>query len=204
VSARCATFVARSDIEEVMTAGVEDPSRQDRFRALFEAHKLDVASYCGWRAPSPADAHDAVAEVFLVAWRRIHQVPAGEAARPWLYATARRVLANQRRSLRRRDALRDRLARERDATPPGATATTAEEAMVHEALATLTDRDREVLLLVEWEGLRPSEVAEVLGCREVTARSRLHRARRRFRAAFEQLLPTASALAPIRTKETTP
>ncbi len=55
---------------------------------------------------------------------------------------------------------------------------------MHAALARLAERDREVLLLVEWEGLPPAELATVLGCREVTARGRLHRARRRFREAF--------------------
>ena len=61
-----------------------------------------------------------------------------------------------------------------------------EDATVHAALARLSDRDREVLLLVEWEGLRPAELATVLGCREVTARGRLYRARSRFRDAFER------------------
>jgi RNA polymerase sigma factor (sigma-70 family) len=141
---------------------------------------------------------DAVAEVFLVAWRRIESVPCGDAARAWLYATARRVIANQRRSRRRRDALEDRLARERllDASYTAAVSTSAasavamspEDASVHAALARLSDRDREALLLVEWEGLRPAELATVLGCREVTARGRLHRARSRFRNAFDTAL----------------
>jgi RNA polymerase sigma factor (sigma-70 family) len=162
-----------------------DAGRRERFDALFEAHRFDVASYCGWRTASLSDAEDAVAEVFLVAWRKIDAVPSGEAGRAWLYATARRVTANQRRSRRRRDALADRLAQQR---PPAASralaAGTDEDASVHTALAQLGERDREVLLLVEWEGLRPAEVATVLGCREVTARGRLHRARRRFREAF--------------------
>jgi RNA polymerase sigma factor (sigma-70 family) len=164
-----------------------------RFDALFEGHRFDLASYCSWRTASRSDAEDAVAEVFLVAWRRIDAVPPGDAARAWLYATARRVIANQRRSRRRRDALEGRLASERlvDASRttvvsmPGAS---PEDAMVHGALADLSDRDREVLLLVEWEGLRPAELATVLGCREVTARGRLHRARSRFRDAFETAL----------------
>ncbi|HJQ90461.1 MAG TPA: sigma factor [Acidimicrobiia bacterium] len=75
--------------------------RRQRFDALFEAHRLDIASYCNWRTSSRADAEDAVAEVFLVAWRKIDLVPSG-AARAWLYATARRVTANTRRSLHRR------------------------------------------------------------------------------------------------------
>jgi RNA polymerase sigma factor (sigma-70 family) len=169
-----------------------------RFDALFEAHRFDVASYCSWRTASRSDAEDAVAEVFLVAWRRIESVPSGDAARAWLYATGRRVLANQRRSRRRRDALEDRLMHERvlDASGTAGASTSAattvtpttEDATVHAALARLSDRDREVLLLVEWEGLRPAELATVLGCREVTARGRLHRARRRFRDTFEAVL----------------
>jgi RNA polymerase sigma-70 factor, ECF subfamily len=59
---------------------------------------------------------------------------------------------------------------------------------VHAALRRLGPRDREVLLLAEWEGLSPAQIAAVLGCLTVTARGRLHRARRRFRAAFEDLL----------------
>lgn len=56
-----------------------------------------------------------------------------------------------------------------------------------EALRRLGPLDREVLLLSEWEGLSPAQIASVLRCPKVTARGRLHRARRRFRSAFEQL-----------------
>lgn len=183
-----------------------DAAHRRRFDALFEGHRFDVASYCSWRTASSSDAEDAVAEVFLVAWRRIESVPSGDAARAWLYATARRVVANQRRSRRRRDALEDRLMQERvlDASSAAAVsrpaasavATSPEDAAVHGALAGLSDRDREVLLLVEWEGLRPAELATVLGCREVTARGRLHRARRRFRDAFETALRQDGQRAP--------
>ena len=158
---------------------------QQRFDALFAEYGTDVVAYCGWRAASASDAQDAVADVFLTAWRRLEDVPDDPvSARVWLYATARRVLANQRRSSRRRSALHERLAREA-ASAPRERRATGEEALVHEALDRLGPRDREVLLLSEWEGLSPSEIAAVLGCLTVTARGRLHRARRRFRAAFE-------------------
>jgi RNA polymerase sigma factor (sigma-70 family) len=164
-----------------------DDQRRRSFDALFAAHSGNIVAYCGWRADSASDAQDAVAEVFLTAWRRLDELPEGDAARVWLYATARRVLANQRRSNRRREALRERLAREPApaATEPPAPA--GEEALVRGALMQLDDRDREVLLLSEWEDLTPAEIAEVLGCLTVTARGRLHRARRRFRNAFEAL-----------------
>jgi RNA polymerase sigma-70 factor, ECF subfamily len=162
----------------------EERERSDRFDALFEAHHSDVVAYCRWRGGSTSDAQDAVAEVFLTAWRRLDDVPRGDAARVWLYATARRVLANQRRSSRRRAALAERMAL--TASPDGPPAD-PEEPLVHEALRRLGRLDREVLLLSEWEGLSPAQIASVLRCPKVTARGRLHRARRRFRSIFEEL-----------------
>lgn len=159
--------------------------RRRRFDALFEAQRSDVIAYCGWRAGSPSDAEEAVAEVFLTAWRRLDDVPRGDAARVWLYATARRVSVNQRRSAHRRAALAERLAL---ATPPQESPPAdAEESLVHETLRRLLPLDREVLLLSEWEGLSPAQIASVLRCPKVTARGRLHRARRRFRSILEQL-----------------
>lgn len=160
--------------------------RRRRFDALFEAYGADVVAYCRWRAGSSADAQDAVSDVFLAAWRRLDEVPDGDAARLWLYGTARRVLANQRRSIRRRDALRERLTRQ-PVEPVEASPEDGEAALVREALRALGPGDREILLLAEWEGLSAVEIASVLGCLTVTARGRLHRARGRFRAAFEEL-----------------
>lgn len=162
-----------------------EPERRRRFDALFTSYSSDIVAYCGWRAASPSDAQDAVAEVFLTAWRRLDELPEGDAARVWLYATARRVIANQRRSSRRRFALQERLALEAASTPPDSA--DREQAVVHEALRRLGPRDREILLLAEWEGLSPSQIAGVMGCLTVTARGQLHRARRRFRVVFEEL-----------------
>src|SRR5262245_35135347 len=142
----------------------ERPDEQDRrFDALFASFSADMVAYCSWRADSPTDAQDAAAEVFLTAWRRLDQVPEGEAARVWLYATARRVLANQRRSNRRRVALEERLA----AAAP--VAAEREEGVVREALARLAPRDREILLLAEWEGLAHAEIATGMGWLALTA-----------------------------------
>jgi RNA polymerase sigma factor (sigma-70 family) len=163
----------------------EGRERRRRFDALFEAYCSDVVAYCGWQAGSASDAEDAVAEVFMTAWRRLDDVPRGDAARVWLYATARRVIANQRRSTRRRAALAERVAL---AAPPQEPEVHSEESLVQEALRRLGPLDREVLLLSEWEGLSPAQIASVLRCPRVTARGRLHRARRRFRSTFEELL----------------
>jgi hypothetical protein len=59
-----------------------------RFEELFAAYGSDIVAYCGRRALSATDAVDAASEVFLTAWRRLDQLPDGDAARAWLYATA--------------------------------------------------------------------------------------------------------------------
>lgn len=164
-----------------------ETDRRQRFDALFESYSSDIVAYCSWRSSSGSDPQDAVADVFLTAWRRLDEVPEGEAARVWLYATARRVIANHRRSRRRRIALHERLELEAASARQGPVSADREETLVHEALRGLRPEDREILLLAEWEDLSSTEIAAVLGCLTVTARGRLHRARRRFRDAFEQL-----------------
>jgi RNA polymerase sigma factor (sigma-70 family) len=175
-----------------------ESERRRRFNAVFASYSSDIVAYCNWRAGSASDAQDAAAEVFLTAWRRLDELPEGDAARVWLYATARRVIANQRRSSRRRVALHERLASEAASSPQEPPASDREEALVHEALRRLGPNDREVLLLSEWECLSPAQIAGVLGCLTVTARGRLHRARRRFRSAFEDVLAADASDRPRR------
>jgi hypothetical protein len=55
-----------------------------------------------------------------------------------------------------------------------------------------------VLLLAEWEGLTAAEIAAVVRRPAVTVRGRPHRARRRFRAAFESQAPAADGDASAR------
>jgi RNA polymerase sigma factor (sigma-70 family) len=124
----------------------DESERRRRFDELFASYSADIVAYCGWRAASTSDAQDAVADVFLTAWRRLDELPEGDAARVWLYSTARKVIANQRRARRRRAALHNRLTREPAPTHVPSPAD-REHAHVHEALRRLGPRDREVLLL---------------------------------------------------------
>ncbi|GAB3435443.1 hypothetical protein GCM10027517_04600 [Phycicoccus ginsengisoli] len=84
-------------------------SPEERFSALFERTHPALLGYAVRRVADPADAADVVAETYLVAWRRLDDVPGGDEARPWLFGVARRVLANHYRGERRRHALADRL-----------------------------------------------------------------------------------------------
>lgn len=124
-----------------MTDGERE--RRQRFDAVFTSCSSDIVAYCGWRAASASDAQDAAAEVFLIAWRRLDELPEGDAARVWLYATARRVIANQRRSTRRQAALYKRLALHDPSWVQEPPSSDLEEALVHEAIRRLGPRDRD-------------------------------------------------------------
>jgi RNA polymerase sigma-70 factor (ECF subfamily) len=158
---------------------------QTRFRRLFDDTERDLLSYAVRRVQRPEDAADVVAETFLVAWRRLDDVPPGAQARLWLYGVARRQLANQRRGQLRRSQLVDRLRAELPgalaAAAAGASSEDERAAGVRAALARLGEEDRELLMLSSWEGLAPAEIATVLELPAVTLRSRLHRARKRLR-----------------------
>jgi RNA polymerase sigma-70 factor (ECF subfamily) len=148
---------------------------------LFRRHATDVLAYTLRRSPS-AGADDVVSEVFLVAARKLGDVPEDEPLL-WLYAVARRALANQRRSERRRETLRGALAvlrRDSPAAPSDVGST------LLDALAALNPGDREVLMLSAWEGLSAREAAVVLGCSEAAVHQRLSRARSRLSAQLDR------------------
>jgi RNA polymerase sigma-70 factor, ECF subfamily len=144
-----------------------------RFERIYEEHREAVRAYVRRRAPE-AVVDDVVADVFVVCLRRIDDVP--ETALPWLYAVARKTLANERR----------RRGRE---TPRAVDVTVVPEpagdAALAAAFAALSERDREVLRLVAWEGLSLTEAAAVLGCSAIAARVRFHRAKSRLAARLE-------------------
>jgi RNA polymerase sigma factor (sigma-70 family) len=153
-----------------------------RFEDVYAANCGPVLGYVLRRTGSSDDAADVLAETFLVAWRRLDDMPPGDTARLWLYGVARRVLANQRRGERRRSALAERLradlAARYLAPPPPA----GELAEVASAFHRLPEPDQELIALVGWEGLDTRQVAVALGCSPNAVRIRLHRARRRLAA----------------------
>jgi len=112
----------------------------------------------------------------------VAEVPDGEAALPWLYGVARRVLANQRRGNRRRDDLSTRLRGQHTPTVEVESEVIASEERrtVLAALSRLRHSDQEVLRLAVWEELPHREIAQVVGCSESSVAVRLHRARTRL------------------------
>lgn len=160
--------------------------REARFRVLFETGRSRLTSYALRRTKSPEDAADILAETFLIAWQRLEDVPEGEAGILWLYATARHLLANQRRGLQRQRLLVERLASELGGAVAQLDPADQSSLEAVRALASLSAEDREILMLAGWEGLDSREIGAVLGCSAVAARIRLHRARGRMTAAASE------------------
>jgi RNA polymerase sigma factor (sigma-70 family) len=158
---------------------------RETFERLYREHAGRVKAYGLRRVGSESAADEVVSDVFLVVWRRLDAVP--DDPLPWLLGVARDAVANRHRSERRATALHARIADTEPAPvadPRGPGDLLDGGDPVVRALAQLPDRDRELLMLVAWEGLEPAQLARVLGVSRGTANVRLHRARRRLATAL--------------------
>lgn len=152
-----------------------------QFEALYQAHCGAVRSFVHRRL-SPAAADDAVADVFVIAWRRLDETP--DDPLPWLLGIARGVLANRRRGEIRMWALVERVAASTVTKLEDGPERLADEGAATRALGSLSKLDQEVLLLVAWDGLNRAQAAHVLGITTGLFSVRLHRARRRLKRAL--------------------
>jgi RNA polymerase sigma-70 factor (ECF subfamily) len=164
-----------------------EPGAIERFTTLYDEHYRSVYAYAVSRAGRQL-ADEVTGEVFLVAWRRLADVP--RPALPWLLGVTRNVVIGQFRAAARQQSI----AAEMRAWLAGAGAGLVAGDVADEvsdrltalrALASLSEADRELLTLVAWHGLAPREAAQVVGCSTAAYFVRLHRARRRLEQAME-------------------
>jgi RNA polymerase sigma-70 factor, ECF subfamily len=168
---------------------VDDP--ESWFTALYDRHHPRVLAYALTHADQGM-AEDVSSETFLIAWRRLDDIP--DPALPWLLGVARNLLHKQRDGGRRRERLADRVSAL--TTPADLAGWDVAEHVVERdaalaAIASLSDKDAETLALVSWHGLDPHDAAKVVGCTSATFFVRLHRARRRLADALASP-PTAA------------
>jgi RNA polymerase sigma-70 factor, ECF subfamily len=163
-----------------------DESLAARFAALFDEHAEAIFNYCYRRTANRSDADDLLSVVFLTAWKHRQRMPAGSEL-PWLYGVATNVIRNHWRTLRRRERLRLRLAREPSAMEVESTA--ADEAHVELLLRGLDELrtvERDVFTLCAWQGLSYEQAAQALGIPVGTVRSSLSRARQKLRELSDE------------------
>ncbi|MEV7794096.1 sigma-70 family RNA polymerase sigma factor [Streptomyces sp. NPDC087512] len=156
------------------------PDDAARFTAMYNTCRQPVWAYAVSRAGRQV-ADEVVSETFTVAWRRIGDIP--QPPLPWLLGVARNVLRDAGRAEVRRASLAAELRDWTDAVEGDIADDVTDRMALRNALASLGEEDREVLILAAWQGLTPREAARVVGCTAATMRVRLHRARRRLAKA---------------------
>jgi len=154
-------------------------SDADAFARLYDTHVPAILLYLRRRIGEQA-AEDAATDVFVRAFRQRNDYePLHPTPLPWLYGIAAHVIADHRRSEKRRLRALERLA-DRRPDPPSDRPAGEPIVSAHTAvsLRKLSHADRETLLLVAWGELTYDETATALQIPTGTVRSRLARARR--------------------------
>lgn len=164
--------------------GADAEGQRARLERVFTEHADAVRRYARLHIDD-ASADDVVAETFLVAWRRIDDIPT--AVLPWLLGVARNVVSNQHRGRARHAALVTRLERQ-PALEHGPTVSeeVADRRALLAALGRLDPTDQELLLMWAWFDVTASQGATIVGCSTTAYAVRLHRARRRMRRLLRE------------------
>lgn len=159
-----------------------------RLAAIYDRHHRQVHAYALSRAGGTL-ADDVVSETFLVALRRLDELPSDPL--PWLLGIARRVIFSGYRREARQASMAAQLEVWAEQATGDVAEGVAERAVTLTALARLSDQDRELLTLLAWHDLTAAEAAKLIGCSRATFFVRLHRARKRFeQAVAEAEVPT--------------
>jgi RNA polymerase sigma-70 factor, ECF subfamily len=154
----------------------------ERFTEIYDTCRQRVWAYVVSHAGRQL-ADEVVSETFAIAWRRLDAVP--DPPLPWLLGVARNVLRDGVRATARRSSLSAELRTWAEPAGIDVAEHVAERLAVLRAMAELPDDDREILILIAWQGLTPRDAAKVLGCSPAALRVRLHRARKRLAQAVD-------------------
>ncbi len=159
---------------------------EERFDRMYAEHARAVLGYCVRRIDRDA-AFDCAAETFLIAWRRLNDVPEGRAQLRWLFRTAHNVIGNHYRGRDRRRRFTTPLRDDEHAAltlgshePETIVVRAERDREVIDALQLLRPEDRQVLLLSAWERMPHDEIGEIVGCSAHAVDQRIHRALRRL------------------------
>jgi RNA polymerase sigma-70 factor, ECF subfamily len=160
--------------------------RRAELRHALRQDSADLLAYFERRVRSPEDAADLLGESMLQAWRRAETFPGEgpERQRMWLFTVAANVLANHRRSQRRRTALTERLRNHLANAAPQPDL--AETSTVRDAVLRPHEAHRELVMLIHWDGFTIVEAAEILGLNPSTAGGRYSAARAVLKAALTE------------------
>ncbi len=177
------------------TAGTGDTAGVPSWDEVVERHSDRVYRLAYRLTGNRADAEDLTQEVFVRVFRSLHTYTPGT-FEGWLHRITTNVFLDQarRRQRIRFDALSDERASllpSRHQAPDAAYTDARFDDDVERALASLTPEFRAAVVLCDVEGLTYEEIAEILGAKLGTVRSRIHRGRAQLRRALAHREPAA-------------
>jgi RNA polymerase sigma-70 factor (ECF subfamily) len=158
-----------------------------RVEDLIRREGEALLAYFARRVQPREDAADLLGETFAVVWRRARDLPeSAEASRMWIYGVARKVLATHRRGQGRRTALTDQLRADLIlSAPDGHHGASAHAEHAADLVRQLPTPDREIFMLLHWDGFTLTEIGQLLGMPAGTVRSRYARARAALKKNLE-------------------
>lgn len=154
----------------------------EEFGALFRAHITEISRFLARRLPVD-QVDDIASDLFEIAWNKRSKIPQGLEL-PWLYKTARYLIANHRRKEAGRLAILATLAE--PVAAPSAESIALADLELAQAWDKLNEKEREALALWALDGLDPKEVAIALGISENAANVRLSRAKKNLLSELEK------------------
>ena len=183
--------VAGDERATIEAARAGDP---DAFAPLVERYR-EVAFRTAYLIARDAGiAEDVAQEAFVRAYLNLRQFRAGDPFRPWLLRIVTNLALNEVRARGRRRGLLERATRRgletaRAPDPEQAALAGEQSRLLLLAMGELRGEDQVVLYLRHFLDLPEREIADVIGKRPGTVKSRLHRAGERLRAVIEQRYP---------------
>ena len=157
---------------------------QAAFEALFERYREPVWRFFRRRTPEAGVAQELAQDTFVAVLEGARRYKAKGMFRSYLFGVAYNVLLADRRKRARR------WTEPLDPDGPPTVGTDRDEVIwLRDALSTIDESDREILMLREYEELSYQEIADVRGIPLNTVRSQLFRARMALKAALEARTP---------------
>lgn len=152
------------------------------FRRLYERHYDRVFAIARGIVLDAEEARDLAQEVFTLIYKNLHKFDGRARFSTWLYRISVNRAVQESRRLKFRWRLQPLGPEAMAVAQPSRTDDV--DPAVENALSKLSPPDRAIIVLFYWESMSLAEMGQTLGCSENAAKTRLFRARERFRAAY--------------------
>lgn len=158
------------------------------FDQLFHKHQDKVYGIAYRMMSNQEDAMDLTQEIFLKAYQKLNKFRSTSAFSTWLYRLAVNLCIDE---LRKRKRSLNPLPLETAVSEPGANTPEDDvlsrdtERQIWEAINSLKEKERAIIILRDIEGLSYKEIAEVFKCSLGRVKSRIHEARQKLKAVLE-------------------